>query len=138
MSESKLQVLVFGKESCEKCKLLQRRLDGLLADPAWSDFEKKYCDVETEDGLVVFCKAECVNPNRIPAVIVARSVDGRLEYLEDPAPGAEDSVLKKSKLHSLVGLQTDYSSSGVVTPTMLTHLLGQARTAATRSLAPQA
>ncbi len=132
MSDAKLQVLVFGKESCEKCKLLQRRLDALLAEPAWNDFEKLYCDVETEEGLVRFCRAECLNPNRIPAVVVARSIEGRLDYLEEPSPGAEDPVLKKSKLHSLVGLQTDYTGSGVVTPAMLTHLLSQARTVAAR------
>ena len=65
-------VKVFGKDGCDKCKVLNRRLDTLLAQKEWADFEKQYCDVETEDGLVDFCNVECINPQRIPAMVVAR------------------------------------------------------------------
>ncbi|MCC7300990.1 MAG: hypothetical protein IT583_07920, partial [Verrucomicrobia bacterium] len=56
------KIKVFGKEGCAKCKMLNQRLDKLLEEKEWSDFEKEYCDVETVDGLVAFASAECINP----------------------------------------------------------------------------
>lgn len=131
MDTKPFRITVFGKTGCEKCKVLNKRLDDLLAKPGWEEFEKAYCDVETEDGLVAFARAECVNPNRIPAAVVSRlnPETGRYDFVANPAPGAADPVLKKSKLYSLLGLQTDYSESGqgLITPKMLTALLEQAR-----------
>ena len=67
----KYRVVVFGKSGCPKCKVLNQRLDTLLDKPEWEQFEKVYHSLDTEDGLVSFCKAECINPQRIPAFYVA-------------------------------------------------------------------
>ena len=131
MNGKTFQVMVFGKTGCEKCKVLNKRLDDLLVRPEWADFEKTYCDVETEDGLVQFCRTECVNPNRIPAVVVARwnAENSRHERIGNAHPETADPVLKKSKLYTYLGLQTDYSvtGQGLITPKMLTSLLEEAR-----------
>ena len=124
------RVLVFGKLSCKKCHLLNERLDKLLKKPEWQQFEKAYCDVETEDGMVAFCKSECVNPSRIPAMMVARlnAESGRYEPLLNPQMGKTDAVCGKSKLYTYLGLQTDYGGEGggVITPKMINSVLSEA------------
>ena len=73
---SKMVVHVFGKEGCSKCAMLKRRLGQLLEDPDYGNvFEMMYHDVLTLDGIVEFCKAACLNPNRIPAMLVSK--DGK-------------------------------------------------------------
>lgn len=131
--EKPFRVMVFGKTGCEKCKLLIRRLERLLADGRWQDFELVYADVETEDGLMAFCRAQCINPNRIPALVVMRrSGNGAWEPVPRDRPGAPDAVCGASRLYQYVGLQTDYSESGggVITPRMLEAVLAEAQAAA--------
>ncbi len=128
----KFQLTVFGKAGCEKCKVLNARLDALLEKPEWgTDFDKAYCDVETEAGLVAFAKAECISPNRIPAVLVSKlnEASGAYQPLANPAPGAADAVLKKAKLYQYLGMQTDYTDEGkgLITPKMIASLLEEAR-----------
>ncbi len=128
----KFQLTVFGKAGCEKCKVLNARIDALLEKPEWGgDFEKLYADAESEDGLVAFAKAECISPNRIPAVLISRidEISGAYRPLANPEPGKPDSVLKKSKLYQYLGLQTDYTDDGkgLITPKMITSLLEEAR-----------
>jgi len=128
----KFQLMVFGKAGCEKCKVLNARIDALLEKPEWgSDFEKAYSDAESEDGMVTFAKAECISPNRIPAVLISKLNDttGKYAPLANPTPGNPDLVLKKSKLYQYLGLQTDYTEDGkgVITPKMITSLLEEAR-----------
>jgi hypothetical protein len=125
------KIKVFGKEGCAKCKTLQQRLDKLLEDKEWSDFEKEYCDVETVDGLVAFASAECINPQRIPALLVTRlqPETGRYEPVATRDPKPRDPVCGKSKLYQYVGLQTDYSDEGkgIISPKMITAVLEEAR-----------
>ena len=132
MNGTKYQVVVFGKMGCEKCKTLQQRLDKELAKAEWQAFEKVYCDVETEDGLLTFCKAECINPQRIPAFVVAtRDDNGRLSYVDNPTKGVVDKACKDSKLHTYLGLQTDYTKGGgVIRPAMIRSVLAEAGKAA--------
>ncbi len=120
--------MVFGKAGCEKCGTLNQRLDKLLAKKEYVDFEKKYCDVETVAGLVSFSEAECVNPSRIPALLICRREDEQGEYVpvSNENPGAHDAICGKSKLYQYVGLQTDYSGSGVITPKMMRAVLSEA------------
>ena len=116
-------VHVFGKEGCAKCTMLNRRLDTLLASDKYKDkFVKQYDNVFTEDGLVYFCLAQCVNPNRIPAMIIADQ-DGN--YIENPTPGAPDEICGRSKLYQYLGIQTDYSNEGkgIITPEMIESIL---------------
>jgi len=123
------RLVIFGKEGCEKCKVLQQRVDALLATGEWSDFEKVYADVETPEGLVAFCRTECVNPNRIPALVVHAwdAAAGRWEPLPRATPGAPDPVCGVSRLHTYVGIQTDYSGTGVLSPKMIRAVLEEAR-----------
>ena len=128
---SRFRVVVFGKAGCDKCKALNRRLDAILGKPGWQDFERVYCDLETEEGLVEFCNAECINPQRIPAFLVTQHSEqtGDYERLSGPPPGGQDGVCKKSRLHTWRGLQTDYSDlgRGLITPKMIETVLGEAR-----------
>ena len=126
-------VKVFGKAGCAKCKTLNKRLDTLLAKAEWSEFGKQYCDVETGDGLVDFSRAECINPNRIPAFVVSKrdSDTGEYHMLLNPRPDERDAVCGNSKLYTFLGLQTDYTDvgKGLIKPSMLEAVLEEARSA---------
>lgn len=123
-------VFVFGKAGCDKCKVLNQRLDQLLARPEWVRFEKTYHDLTTVDGLVAFSKAECVNPQRIPAMMVMRRSPETSSYqpVLTRDPGHADPVCRQSRLHQFLGLQTDYSAEGkgVITPKMIEAVLREA------------
>ncbi|MDZ8118098.1 hypothetical protein [Pontiella agarivorans] len=128
---AKYQIKVFGKEGCDKCHTLNQRLDKLLKKEDFNDFEKCYCDVETTDGLVAFSEAECINPSRIPAMLISRWDDEEQDYIpvETANPGSADPICKKSRLYQYVGLQTDYSPAGkgILTPKMIQTVLAEAR-----------
>jgi len=126
------QAVVFGKAGCDKCKLLTRRVDDLLGKPGWEDFERVYLDVETIDGLVEFCKAECLNPQRLPALVVRRVTEDGAEFIPVEPCAAPDPELGATRLYHIAGLQTDYSAEGrgVVTPRMIAAALDAARQAA--------
>jgi hypothetical protein len=124
------QILVFGKAGCDKCKVLNQRIDNLLTKEDWKDFEKVYCDVETEDGLIAFCNSECINPQRIPAFVVRRHNEesGSFDLLPNPTMGKNDKVCGDSKLYTYLGLQTDYTDvgRGIISPKMIAAVLQQA------------
>lgn len=125
-----LKLRVFGKPGCAKCDQLKKRLGKLLADPRWEGIGMEVQDLSTVEGLVNFAEAECLNPQRIPALLVLRENDGAgWQPLPSPAPGAEDAVCGKSRLYSWIGLQTDYSEAGkgLITPAMLESVLEDAR-----------
>ncbi|NLG13376.1 MAG: hypothetical protein GX561_04125 [Lentisphaerae bacterium] len=118
---SQYVVHVFGKEGCAKCTMLNRRLDDLLSkEPYKGKFVKQYDDLRSEDGLRNFCLAQCVNPNRIPAMVVA-NLDG--SYIENPNPGAADEICGNSRLYQYLGIQTDYTGKGIITPEMIRSIL---------------
>ena len=127
---AKYQIRVFGKQGCDKCHTLNQRLDKMLAKGEYSAFDKRYCDVETIDGLVAFAEAECVNPSRIPAMLVTEWSEDAEEYVpvSTKAPGAKDAVCKKARLYQYLGLQTDYSDvgKGVISPKMIQSILAEA------------
>lgn len=125
------QAVVFGKVGCDKCKMLQKRVDDLLAKPEWAGFEKAYFDVESVDGLVEFCKAECLNPQRLPAMVARRATESGWEFIAVEPSAVPDPVLGQSRLYHILGLQTDYSEDGrgVVSPRMITAVLTAARDA---------
>ncbi|MDF7801919.1 hypothetical protein P4C99_20755 [Pontiellaceae bacterium B1224] len=128
---AKYQIKVFGKEGCDKCHTLNQRLDKILTKNEYADFKKLYCDVETIDGLVAFAEAECINPSRIPAMLVTEWDAEENDFLpvSTKVPGAKDSVCKKAKLYQYVGLQTDYSDAGkgVISPKMIQSVLAEAQ-----------
>ncbi len=127
---AKYRVHVFGKKGCDKCTVLNQRLDKVLEKDEWESFEKLYNDVETEAGIVAFAEAECINPQRIPAMMVAQLDEetGEYEPIPNPAPGKEDDVFKKSKLYQYIGVQTDYTEAGkgVISPKMIRKCLEEA------------
>lgn len=129
--ETPLRIAIFGKSGCEKCKILQHRVDRLLAGGEWPEFEKAYYDVETVDGLVQFCRMECINPGRIPALVVLRREAGGWRPLPRAKPGAPDPVCGSRRLYTHVGLQTDYSDEGkgLISPAMIRAVLEEARAA---------
>ena len=130
-SNNKLIVNVFGKEGCAKCTMLNRRLDKLLSEKRYSGFVKKYHDVMSEAGLVPFCLAQCLNPSRIPAMLISQlREDGIEEYMANPEPDRKDEVCNYSRLYQYLGLQTDYSDEGkgIITPEMLESVLDRALT----------
>ncbi len=131
LRNAKLIVNVFGKAGCAKCTMLNRRLDKLLREERYAGFQKKYHDVMTETGLVPFCLAQCLNPSRIPAMLVSRiREDGGEEYLPNPDADRKDELCKDSKLYQYLGLQTDYSEEGkgIITPEMVESILDRALT----------
>ena len=125
------RILVFGKAGCDKCKMLNRRIDSLLAKDDWQDFEKAYCDLDSEPGLVSFCRAECINPSRIPAFQVMKRQKDTGEYLPllNRCPGQTDETCKNSKLYTFLGLQSDYSAvgRGIISPKMIMAVMAEAR-----------
>ena len=128
--QDKFRVLVFGKAGCQKCKVLNQRLDNLLGKDEWKAFEKVYCDVESEEGLISFCKAECINPQRIPGFMITKydKETGKYAPLPNPGMGTDDKVCKDSKLYTYLGLQTDYTDTGkgVISPKMIKAVLNEA------------
>ena len=129
-TKNQLVVNVFGKPGCAKCAMLNRRLDKMLAEePQYACFHKEYHNVLEEDGLTAFCRTECLNPSRIPAMVISRaSDDGKPHYLANPSPDAADPICKHSKLYQFLGIQTDYSDEGkgTITPEMIKSILDAA------------
>lgn len=128
---AKYQIRVFGKAGCDKCHTLNQRLEKILTKSEYSDFEKLYCDVESLDGLVAFSEAECINPSRIPAMLVTAWNDEENDFVpvNTTVPGAKDAVCQKAKLYQYLGLQTDYSDvgKGIISPKMIQSILTEAR-----------
>jgi hypothetical protein len=126
----KYQIKVFGKKGCEKCHTLNQRVDKLLAGEGFAGFEKLYCDVETVDGLIAFSEAECINPSRIPAMLLTEwdAEEDEFVPVRSNPPRTEDPVCGKSRLYQYIGLQTDYSDlgKGVISPKMIRHVLAEA------------
>jgi hypothetical protein len=127
---SRYRVTVFGKSGCDKCKVLNQRIDQLLEKEEWSDFEKQYMSLDTEDGLVVFCKTECINPQRIPALVVSRWDEDKQDYVYIPDARRSEAAEKHAhaRLYSRLGIQTDYSEKGrgVISPGMIKAVLQDA------------
>lgn len=121
---------VIGHTGCAKCAMLNRRLDALLEkEPYKSRFTKVYHDTEDPRGmearelaLMFFCKCQCINPNRIPALIVT---DERGEFLE-----RKGRPEKPVQLYQYVGIQTDYTDGGgILKPETIKETLDEAMAA---------
>ena len=127
---TQFQIQVFGKPGCDKCTVLNSRIDKVMKKDKWKDFEKVYMDVETEDGIVAFAKAECINPQRIPAFVVSRYNVSTNTY--DPIPyhchEEQDVATRRTRLFSYLGCQTDYSSdnNGIINPKLINKVMEEA------------
>jgi hypothetical protein len=120
-----LRVTVFGKPGCDKCAILKKRLADLMAKPDYALFDLSYADVETVEGLTRFCRAEELNPNRIPAFVIERYEEGEWVAIESPPAEGDPS----GRLACRLGMQTDYSGAGrgVIPPKAIAGLLDRAR-----------
>ncbi len=125
-----LRIVIFGKPGCDKCAVLRRRVESLLAGGGWEEFEMAYADVETEEGLAAFCRAECINPNRLPALLVMERAEVAGGWRPLPRRKLDPTGIA-SRLYAYVGLQTDYSDEGrgVISPGMIRETLEEARAA---------
>lgn len=123
MAQDKMKIRVFGKPGCDKCAVLNQRIDKLLASEQWKHMEKEYCDVETEDGIVALCESECINPQRLPAMLIFKWNESaqNFETIPTPPSAREAQVFGASMLYNWLGLQTDYSEKGrgLLTPNMI-------------------
>lgn len=120
---------VFGKAGCSKCDTLKRRLSTLLSTPEYSMFTMRYYDIKTLDGIVEFCKAGCLNPNRIPALLITYvDENGQERYVRNPQQYSKDpSIYDAGVTFQWVGTQTDYGAgSGLITPKMIKAVLDKA------------
>ena len=95
------------------------------------DFDKEYFDLDTVDGLVAFCQAECLNPHKIPALVVTRHDHATNAYVPLSASGATEAAVDGTRLGPVLGLQPDYAgpSRGTLTPAMITAVFQEARRA---------
>lgn len=118
---------VIGHTGCPKCTVLNRRLDAILQEePYKSSFRKVYHDTEDPRGmshkeaaLVFFCQTQCINPNRIPAMIVT---DDNGTFLE-----RKGKPVNSNQLYQFIGIQTDYSDGGgILTPERIRETLDEA------------
>ena len=131
LSERRFGAHVIGHTGCAKCAMLNRRLDALLQESPYKEhFVKVYHDTEDPRGmeqrelaLVFFCRCQCINPNRIPALIIT---DESGEFLPRPAR-PECALLQSAHIYQFIGIQTDYSAGGgVITPAMIKETLDEA------------
>lgn len=133
-NEQEYQIRVFGKVGCDKCALLEKRLENLLAKEEWQAFQKVKFDLGTEDGLVEFASLECLNPQRVPGFVVARKNKRNGEFevlpnLEKSRESGKKDICSNSRLYSWLGLQTDYTpqGQGVLSPKMIAAILKEAK-----------
>jgi hypothetical protein len=119
----KLDAVVFGKgHGCSKCTVLKSRLSRILEAEKYGDVTMKFEDVLTEPGMVEFLKAEVLNPNRIPALLMRDAETG--EWLD--AQGCGNVHDPKSTGH-ILGIQTDYNTGGgLISPQMIEEVLDRA------------
>lgn len=113
MNEAKyVRAVVFGKTGCDKCAVLKKRVDAFVQKECADNVECVYVDVETVDGLVAFCRAECLNPQRIPALMMEAWNPEKKRYAPITRTGPESEPSDSLRLHRILGLQTDYSDQG--------------------------
>lgn len=107
--------------------MLNERVDKLLEQKDWQEFDKSYIDIETIDGFVSFVKTEALNPQRIPSFIIEKK-QGSGEWAPLINPESVSST-KISVPWRYIGVETDYSENGrgIITPPMITGALMQAK-----------
>ncbi len=118
----RFKLAVFGKQGCDKCVVLKKRLRKILEEKPYSGFELKYYDMGTSEGLVRFSQCEILNPQRIPSFMVFSSDSEGLHPVDDQldVSGNGDSI------DTWLALETDYSAGGVIKPAAIRESLDKA------------
>lgn len=135
---NKFRAAVFGKQGCDKCDLLKRRLGKILQDKAYEDFEMEYLDLGTVEGLIRFSLCEVLNPQRIPSLFVYRVVEQDNGTVLKPLKQLiEVSALDgpDSEIETFLYLETDYRATGVITPNDIRKVLDKATATVTAGTA---
>jgi hypothetical protein len=120
---------VFGKQGCDKCDVLKRRLGKILQEETYAGFEMEYFDMGTIEGLIRFSQCEVLNPQRIPCLFVYRQVENKNGAELRPVRCMKKvSTLneEEAEIDTFLSLETDYRSSGVITPAAIKEVLDQA------------
>jgi hypothetical protein len=116
------QLAVFGKQGCDKCDVLKKRLNKILADDTYSGFEFKYYDMGTSEGLVRFCQCEILNPQRIPSFMVFDTCDNAQVPIKHQLEVGDN----KDPVDTYLAIETDYSRNGVISPRAIRSVLDKA------------
>ena len=117
---------VFGKQGCDKCDLLKRRLGKILEDEAYAEFEMEYFDLGTVEGLIRFSQCEVLNPQRIPSLFVYRQSGQESGVAIKPVRYVKKvSTLndQEAEIETFLALETDYRANGVISPKAIKELL---------------
>ncbi len=123
----RFQVAVFGKQGCDKCRLLKNRLGKILAEKTYADFEMIYYDLGTVEGLVRFCQCEMFSPQRLPSfLILEKENQSDITVLRPLSYREEMSELVDKDLDIFMGLETDYTSNGTLKPRLIRRILDAA------------
>jgi len=122
----RFQVAVFGKQGCEKCEVLKKRLNKILEEKEFSGFESSYYDLGTVDGLVRFCQCEILNPQRIPSFMVYEYHAGEGGAKTIPVRQVR-KISERDSVETFLALETNYGSTGVITPQDIRQVLDIAR-----------
>ena len=123
----KYKLSVFGKRNHAETDELLHNITEMLASNAISDAYLAFEDVQTVTGVVNFSELSCLNPQRVPAMVISRynPETDAYEAIGNPTPEGEDVVCKKSRLYQIMGLQTDYSveARGIISQEMIAHVI---------------
>jgi hypothetical protein len=103
-------IVIYGKDGCDKCALLKRRVSGILAKGN-QDFDMDYQNLSTAEGMAAYALAETVNGQRIPALQIMRYDEDRKTYVKIPDPRPEVTGDEDGRVFVPVYLQiqTDYA-----------------------------
>lgn len=121
----RFQVALFGKEGCDKCEVLKKRLDKILQEKPYEEFEFVYCDLGTVEGLVRFCRSDVLNPQRIPSFMVFHKETDQEEADPDPLRCRRE-ISAEEEIETFLALETDYKTTGIISPKMIKNVLDQA------------
>lgn len=126
---TKFLVTIFGKEGCEKCKVLKARIEHILSQPEWKEFDYVYVDVSTDEGYKIFKDTYYLEKDRIPALAIRKFDLAQDSYVLINDSREPDEILKTSKVEGLMAIQTDYfgEGRGIISPKMIVRLLEKAR-----------
>ncbi|MEA2062101.1 MAG: hypothetical protein U9P14_00260 [Gemmatimonadota bacterium] len=125
----RFQVMVFGKQGCDKCKVLKSRLEKILAEESYIDFELVYNDLGTVEGLVRFCQSERLNPQRIPGFMIFEHQGSEESGVCRPLCHLQEMTdLDGEPIEIFLGLETDYTGDGTLRPKAIRQVLDEALT----------
>ena len=112
-----MTIIIFGKKGCGKCGILKSRISKLLSTDNYNMFSVEAFELDDDEDVIVrFCDLECLNFSSIPSF-----------YIEKEGVPLKPKKFNTYSLPTILGLQTDYSKGGTMTPTMIEQVLTEAK-----------